>query len=135
MQGHKGREALCGMNAITFRPDGMAVAAYSRLSGYVYVWTLQLEWQSRMSTASPLRGSHSLFPVGTPRATAGQSLLSRAVQLSPFRVVAAPAPERGGIEVGGGLSPDRYRLVWSPRGGIELHLYGTVLGSIPIHCP
>jgi hypothetical protein len=111
----------------------MAVAAYSRLSGYVYVWTLQPEWQSRMSAILPLRASQSIFPV-VPASGRGNS--SRPVRLSPFRVVAAPAADWEGSGAGAGCSAKRFSLVWAPQGGtIELRLSGTLVGSIPVQCP
>jgi hypothetical protein len=39
---------VCGMAAIAFRRDGLALAAFSHLSSYVYVW-LQPAWAARMS--------------------------------------------------------------------------------------
>lgn len=52
---------MCGMAAIAFRRDGMALAAFSHLSGYVYVWTLQPAWAARMSASGTTSAFASLL--------------------------------------------------------------------------
>ena len=128
LQGTDGAVTRCGMCAIAFRADGLALAAYSRLSGYVYVWTLQPAWQARMSvSAAPKQHPPSIFPIGHTPAAA-----PRAAHLGPFRVVAAPP-----VATGAGEGPDTaFALCWAGNGGaVELWRHGVMLGSIPVQCP
>ena len=73
---------MCGMAAIAFRRDGLALAAFSRISGYVYVWTLQPAWAARMSANQPSSGLSTLL--------GGGYHASHVTHLQPFRVMAAP---------------------------------------------
>jgi hypothetical protein len=120
------------MCALAFRRDGLALAAYSRLSGYVYVWTLQPAWVARMSSGTPPK-----LPVSSFLGGASAAAPARVVQLGPFRVVAAPPVVTGGVGADGVLPLDlSFTLEWAAEGGaVVLKHDRHTLGSIPVQCP
>jgi hypothetical protein len=139
----QGQEAdskvLCGLNVIAFRKDGLALAAYSRISGYVYIWTLQPAWASRMSVPGPPKSTfQKVLSAGAPHH-------STPVLLEPFRVMAAPAvpqpvfapdPKNGSKPPSSDLS---FSLVWDADGReLTLKRDGQTLGIMTggtVQCP
>jgi hypothetical protein len=126
-----------GMCAIAFRRDGRALAAYSNLSGFVYVWTLQPAWAIRLSVTAPQK--HALAGLlGAPPPP-------RVAYLAPFRVVSAPAgmsdaaPLQRRKSIGGSsavVADLAHSLEWEGDGSaIVLKYEGRSLGSIAVQCP
>jgi hypothetical protein len=129
------------MCALGFRRDGLAVAAYSRLSNYVYVWTLQPAWAARMSAAPPARSALSALLAGGAPASP-----PRPAHLAPFRVMSAPPLDTAAAAAVDGPSPPpaasgnagelAYALEWADGGdAVVLKCEGRVLGSIAVQCP
>jgi hypothetical protein len=110
----------------------MAVAAYSRVSSHVYVWTLQPAWEARMSasvSAPPRSHIASLL--------SGASHGPRFAQLEPYRVMAAPtvalAPATGAARLSRGMT---FSLDWPANSStISLRQDGRAIGAMPVQCP
>eukprot|EP00892_Ulva_mutabilis_P007952 jgi/Ulvmu1/5529/UM023_0065.1 len=125
-------ETLCGICAIAFRRDGLALAAYSRISGFVYIWTMHPAWLTRMSNPSATRSPFSaLLGAATPSSAAAAS-----AQLQPLRVLAAPAAAPPAGELAAGPIALSFALAWAADGRtLELRHESRLLGSMPVQCP
>ena len=125
-------ETLCGICAIAFRKDGLALAAYSRISGFVYIWTMHPAWLTRMSNAGASRSPFSSLLSAAVPSTAAAS-----VQLQPLRVMAAPAAAPPPpAELAAGPADLTFALTWAADGRtLELRHDSRLLGSMPVQCP
>jgi hypothetical protein len=127
--------AVGGICVIAFRKDGLALAAYSRISGFVYVWTLQPAWAARMSPPAPPK--HPLSPLSI---LGGMPATPSVTQLEPLRVMAAPPVGEG---IGDGAARHsvatmdlNFELTWGGDGrSIVLKHEGRMLGSMAVQCP
>jgi hypothetical protein len=139
----QGQEAdskvLCGLSAIACRKDGLALAAFSRISGYVYIWTLQPAWASRMSVPGPPKSAlQKVLSAGSPSHSAP-------LFLEPFRVmhvpqvpppVIAPEPSNTSKPPPADLS---FSLAWDADGRTltltrDAHVVATLTGGA-VQCP
>lgn len=127
-------ETLSGICAIAFRRDGLALAAYSRLSGFLYIWTLHPAWLTRMSSPATTRSPFSALLGGAAPAAA----TAAPVQLQPLRVMAAPAAAAmpPPADLAAGPADLSFSLVWAADGRtLELRHDGHLMGSTPVQCP
>lgn len=127
-------ETLSGVCAIAFRRDGLALAAYSRLSGFLYIWTLHPAWLARMSNPAAPRSPFSALLGGG----GGAAAAAATVQLQPLRVMAAPtgAPMPPPGELAAGPADLSFALAWAADGrSLELRHDGRMQGAVPVQCP